>query len=104
MPLINDGKFIQFCSLNWTGFGSIQSPGLPEITGGFDLAQGAVTRYDSKTSGCFSKGTSTSFAPNFVGESGWADLYFDASRSSSIYGNSTTVQPYSIYVTCFIKY
>ena len=31
-------------------------------------------------------------------------LSFDASKSNSIYGNSNSVQPYSIYLVPIIKY
>ena len=32
------------------------------------------------------------------------DLYFDASKSNTIYGNSTTVQPSAITACYYIKY
>ena len=104
LPHLTDGKFIEGCAFNYEYYGQSVSPGLPDITGGFDLANGATTRYDSNINGCFSKGTSTSYAPNFVNESGWAALYFNASLSNSIYGNSTTVQPYSTLMAYCIKY
>lgn len=104
LPYLTNGKFIEGCSFNDEYYGQSVSPGLPEITGGFDLANGAATRYDSNTSGCFSKGTSTLYAPYFINESGWAALYFNASLSSSIYGNSNTVQPYSTLMAYCIKY
>lgn len=87
----------------WTatsGAGSSISAGLPNITGNFSPASnigigdganmnGAFYVYGSKNKAWLGSGGSNS----------WYAVGIDASRSSSIYGNSTTVQPpaYKVY-------
>lgn len=77
---------------------AILAAGLPNITGGISIgaltggASGAITARSSSVS------RSTTDASNSSG------FDFNASRSSSIYGNSTTVQPPAIAVNIFIKY
>lgn len=77
---------------------SILAAGLPNITGGLSI--GALTANASGAIRAQSSGVkrSTTDASNSSG------FDFDASRSSSIYGNSTTVQPPAIAVNIFIKY
>lgn len=78
--------------------GGLVEAGLPNITGqinvrcNFDVATGAF--YSTQTS-CLGHNS------NYTGN-GTAN--FNASRSSSIYGNSTTVQPPSQLVHICIKY
>lgn len=75
--------------------------GLPNITG----ALNSLVTFDLTTSGSFAcsygqgKATTSNGSP-------WEYSYtnFDASRSSAIYGNSTTVQPSSQLVHICIKY
>ena len=85
--------------------GIYRSAGLPNITGAFsannsreqDRTTGAFT-YGSDVLSRGSRGTSTF-------DAGDVHLYsFNASRSSSIYGNSTTVQPASLTSRYYIKY
>ena len=77
---------------------SILAAGLPNITGGLSIgaltadASGAIR---AQSSGVFRSTTDASNSSGFN---------FDASRSSSIYGKSTTVQPPAIAVNIFIKY
>lgn len=87
--------------------GTVKEAGLPNITG--------QTNYTSFNSGGFrsSNNTGALFATNrFAGyhtdsssfESGlYHAIAIDASKSNSIYGNSTTVQPPSVTVRYFIK-
>lgn len=85
-----------------TALGDLVQAGLPNITGFFELAPGATIRSDATANGAFDKTTAGSYAPNFVQQSGFNGLTFDASRSSSIYGNSNTVQPQAIKVLYYI--
>ena len=76
----------------------ILAAGLPNITGGLSIgalcqnASGAIT---TQSSGVLRSSTNTSNSSGFT---------FNASISSGIYGNSTTVQPPAIAVNIFIKY
>lgn len=89
-----------------TTVGTVKSAGLPNITGsitsGYDY--GAVQGYYPKFSGVYSNSIGR-------GNAGWQgstpntfDLYFNASISNSIYGNSTTVQPPALTLLPCIKY
>ncbi len=83
------------------GAGSTVSAGLPNIVGTFsDLAGGSIS-----FGGAFSQGTPAAITMNYRQDSnsawGWNYVRngtFYASRSSSIYGNSGTVQPAAYYV------
>lgn len=75
---------------NGTNGNTTIAAGLPNITGSII---GSSTRgFASSATGCFTvgalKGTMQTNSPNERG-----NVYMDASRSSSIYGNSNTVQP-----------
>ena len=61
--------------------------------------------------GAFAKGTIgeqpiSGISSGAVWAEGWGHVteYFDASRSSSIYGNSSTVQPPAIKVRVYARY
>ena len=70
--------------------------GLPNIIGNFDGINGV-----GHTSGCFYRGQAAkSPAANGDGDN---FVNFDASRSSTVYGNSTTVQPEAIQYPYFIQ-
>lgn len=77
---------------------SILTAGLPNIEGGLSIgalcqnASGAIT---TKSSGVLRATTDASNSSGFD---------FNASKSNSIYGKSTTVQPPAIAVNIFIKY
>lgn len=94
-------KFIQGNATS----GTVKSAGLPNITGSF-WKNGVNCGYFDGVSGAFG-GTPFSTHPVAV-ESGTYSLYatvnIDASRSSSIYGNSTTVQPPALTMRYIIKY
>ena len=88
--LVSSGKAL------WTGNGSNAnttiSAGLPDITGylqglfcktGFDASSTSALYYNEK-------GTDL---PATSDRSGYKGIHFSASRSNSIYGSSTTVQP-----------
>jgi microcystin-dependent protein len=74
--------------------------GLPNITG--TIYRVACTEYLRGT-GAFN-GTNNGSNDTETGRSGSATFSFDASRSSAIYGNSTTVQPPSIKVRVYTRY
>ena len=77
---------------------SILAAGLPNITGGLSI--GALT---GNASGAIARESSSVLrSTTDTGDS--SGFNFNASRSSSIYGNSTTVQPPAIAVNIFIKY
>lgn len=95
--------------------GTIKKAGLPNITGILgsdplrnDTSSEPITPADTNFSGAF---RAVHFQGYYTGYSytskntNWAPEYilFDASLSSSIYGNSTTVQPASVTVRRFIK-
>ena len=87
--------------------GSYKSAGLPNITG-----TGPVMR-NKVTDGCFATDNLTDY---YIGEGTYIHVYtyegssanptptFNARRCSTVYGNSTTVQPNSFTVRYIIKY
>ena len=77
--------------------GNVISAGLPNITGTVDVCDDRASGY----SGAFYNTNEGS--PNCT-DSGWSNTKagFDASRSSSIYGNSNTVQPQAVKVLYYI--
>lgn len=94
--------------------GTVKSAGLPNITGTLKTRPKSA---NETTHGGAVTGASGAFSVTFkgdgVGEYGLADVSpsynndlttFDASRSSSIYGNSTTVQPPAVTMRYIIKY
>lgn len=86
-----------------TTVGTVKNAGLPNITGNFNPSSeytSAVT-----TSGAFSSSAvSGQIATGVYTERGIPQFSFDASRSSSIYGNSSTVQPPALTLLPCIKY
>lgn len=95
---LSDGIFLQSTS-NGSQVGTNVAAGLPNITGGantrsygessglIESAYGAIQRGNTYY---FKNGWSTTWQSSNGG------LVFDASKSNSIYGNSTTVQPPAI--------
>lgn len=83
-----------------SSIGDLTEAGLPNITG----KMGGNTVWTSYTpSGVFYyNGSTGSNAAGNSGGGGEQVQYFDASRSSSIYGNSSTVQPQSVKVLYYI--
>ena len=100
LPLMTDGRFAQ----GYMTAGQAKDAGLPNITGEFgNYWNGGHSGYSN---GAFVKrdGTSASYDGG-GGNNGttWVNS-FDASRSSSIYGNSDTVQPKALTLLPCIKY
>lgn len=80
--------------------GTYKTAGLPNITGSFWNRM-----YRNEATGVFQQSDSVVFAPSAeTGNSQPPLVTFDASRSNSIYGNSTTVQPPAACVRFMIKY
>ena len=90
-----------------TTSGTVKNAGLPNITGNFDPIDlyGGHPFHSAFTSAAF-YGTTQ----EFISTSGTFNtnesvaIVFDASRSSSIYGNSITVQPPALTCLICIKY
>ena len=87
--------------------GSYLEAGLPNITGSvqsrFD-SSGYYTGFVSNTGALYTGGSAGENAARGTGSSGGGKvLQIDASRSSSVYGNSTTVQPESIIGLWLVK-
>lgn len=81
-----------------TNLGADIPAGLPNITGQF-TAEGA---YGGARGGAFYNWGSSNCNQNYGGTgTGWG---FDASRCSSVYGRSSTVQPPAIITNFLIKY
>ena len=85
---------------------SVVAAGLPNIDGAFGFAHDVGVMTDKSTpSGAFAKGTNRGRIFD-VGStpSNCYDADFKASRSNSIYGSSTTVQPPSIKLIPQLRY
>lgn len=92
-----------------TTSGTVKNAGLPNISGEFGLDnENAVS-----VSSFFTRAGAFYTTPNYLtsariqeyaGQGGNAGLSFDASRSSSIYGSSSTVQPPALTCLICIKY
>ena len=74
------------------GAGTTIAAGLPNITGQYGVHWGVIN--PAKNNGCFKANTDLATIPlGTDNEKGAQTGTFDASRSSAIYGKSTTVQP-----------
>ena len=84
-----------------TALGDLIEAGLPNITG--QIGHGVTDGYGNTDNGFI---TASLYSANNRAQGGAGfrveDWSFDASRSSSIYGNSTTVQPQAIKVLYYI--
>ena len=92
VPNLCDGRFLEGSDTS----GEYVEAGLPNITGTVSAYEGGVS-----PDGAFYK-VSGGRCPT----TGWAErdaIYFDASRSNAIYGNSDTVQPKSLRVLYIVK-
>lgn len=84
---------------------------LPNILGG---STGKVLTNSDGANGCFSGNVFSKTLPGYYSYPNWAitenggewyrDINFDASRSSSIYGNSNIVTPLSQSTLMLVKY
>lgn len=98
LPNLENNSFMEFSS----SVGTAKSAGLPNITGeaGNPTTEGttAISSSGALTATIIASGRA-------VGSGGSSmKISIDASKSSSIYGNSTTVQPKSLTVRAIIKY
>lgn len=83
-------------TIDQTSLGALMEAGLPNITG----YAGTMGGYSGNPTGAFySNGTANS---TNGGDRNQEKLYIDASRSSSVYGKSDTVQPQAIKVLFYI--
>lgn len=89
------GRFLQPSSSPATK----KEAGLPNITG----RMGNTDSASSSATGAFYRSGTSGKMENSNGSAD-PNIYFDASRSSSIYGNSSTVQPPSQGVLVCIRY
>lgn len=79
-----------------TGVGDYVEPGVPNITGTFirvSYSRGAGGGGASEVSGCFTSTVGNSGCDGGAGANDRGTVTMDASRSSSVYGKSNTVQP-----------
>lgn len=96
IPNISDSRYIQgSTSIGYVG------QGLPNISGSFHL--GSCGAQDKTSSGCFSFGDQYNGDDNNSKSKGNA-VKFNASRSNSIYGSSSSVTPLSVKLIYYIKY
>lgn len=88
-----------------TTSGTVKDAGLPNITGGFGDLIGDHGHWGGGI-GCFSNTRREGSTGNAIGSAAWnfVDFDFNASRSSSIYGKSATVQPPALTCLICIKY
>ena len=96
LPQLADGRFIR----GESNAGNKYSAGLPNITGTADVSQGSSRSYNA--TGAFHQ-TNNGNGGNWD-TSASCKLNIDASRSSGIYGASTTVMPQSLSMRFYIKY
>lgn len=101
-------KFIEGSDNN---IGTVIEAGLPNIQGYLALHASEVANIIYTESGCFqgSAGDSNNYRspanlPSSSGASSYGVIHFNASNSSSIYGNSNTVQPPALTMSYCIKY
>jgi hypothetical protein len=107
VPCLKDGTFIQQANSN-SELGQSYNAGLPNITGTFaslgsDAAPYAHAPYSTGSGAIkFDKNGNYLwyYGQNYYGVGGWS---FDASRTSSIYGNSDTVQPNAVALRYFVQ-
>ena len=97
LPNLTD-KFIEGSATS----GTVKSAGLPNITG---KADGSRRIDNTKTgTGALSWEVNNVGGANTITYDHAGDIVFDASKSNSIYGNSTTVQPPALTCRYIIKY
>lgn len=97
------------CFIQGGTSGTTHSAGLPNVTGsGYDsIAVGDAATFTNTASGALYCGNAKNASRVRYDGSGFeyaCAISFDASRSNSIYGNSTTVQPKSVEMLFCIKY
>ena len=101
VPNLNDNRFIE----GSTTIGTNKNAGLPNITGTFASFGYYYSTVFQNPSGAFDVGGKISRDDEGTNDSNTAVQFkFDASKSNSIYGGSTTVQPKSLTLKYMIKY
>lgn len=98
LPLLEDNRFLEFSSTR----GTKKNAGLPNITGNLSYCMAWSGTVGGN--GAFTRTDTSQNAPNGEGYGNGGTFNFNASRSSSIYGASNTVQPKSLTVRAIIKY
>lgn len=85
--------------------GTVKSAGLPNITGSLSINTnlGIIVNVSEYVNGVFYNGTKMTRIPSSTTGTAYAAV-FDASRSNSIYGKSSTVQPPALTMRYYIKY
>lgn len=100
LPNLTD-KFIEGSATS----GTVKSAGLPNITGRVSKNGTGVGYYENQTGALELTIQSLKTVEGTAGPYNMAcDIKFDASKSNSIYGNSTTVQPPAVTMRYIIKY
>jgi len=90
-----------------TTSGTVKNAGLPNIVGYFDPVDnyGTHSFHGGYFSGAFYTSNHSYPSPNLpVGPNQYAAVHFDASKSNSTYGSSSTVQPPALTCLICIKY
>ena len=86
--------------------GSTIEAGLPNITGGFNpWGEGTATKEIREAEGAFQREASNQYGWGTVNGRDQDNAYmtFDASRCSSVYGKSNTVQPPAFVVNIWVR-
>ena len=105
LPSLTDGRFLE----GYSSAGTTHSAGLPNATGSFSIINpGGINQLFGEpitTSGGFSHTTASTFtgADSGVPANLAKSVSFTASRSNSLFGNSSTVQPKSLTCLYIIK-
>ena len=102
IPQIEDNSFMEYHSVA----GIKKNAGLPNIIGGI-WNYGDRTGFQGTQGSFYAIRTQNSIpviGEAVAGYTSEIETGFDASRSSAVYGSSTTVQPKSITIRAFIKY
>ncbi len=99
LPNLTD-KFIQGSNT----VGTVKSAGLPNITGSIRGIKDGVNAQVSGATGAFYESDIQNTLATTTNGTYQGAYGFSASRSSSIYGNSTTVQPPALTMRYIIKY
>lgn len=95
------GRFLEGANAN---VGTYKDAGLPNITGSIGVANGEYNLANGAFYDNGNAGRSKTHGASLEDEYFTSVKVFDASRSSSIYGKSSTVQPASFTVNYIIKY
>ena len=85
-----------------TTAGTVKSAGLPNITGYIRTLNAPVGTDNPGAFNVYDETWSVKNVQNQTGSTAFQSAYFSASRSNSIYGNSTTVQPPALTMKPFI--